>query len=125
MTAAGSAPGFCAILLARYKSKGKGAHLLWWATGVHLGWNWALGYLTDLPVSGLELLDAPFYDGVPQGAAWVGGGAFGPEGSAVATVGLAAAAWVCWKTPWLRPGPHVAATEPIAALRFPATGTTA
>ena len=27
---------------------------LWWATGVHLGWNWTLGYLADVPVSGLE-----------------------------------------------------------------------
>ncbi|MGB0716187.1 MAG: hypothetical protein ACPGXK_09930, partial [Phycisphaerae bacterium] len=25
---------FCAVLLFRYKSKGKGAHLLWWALGV-------------------------------------------------------------------------------------------
>jgi len=77
---------------------------LWWATGVHLGWNWAHGYLADVPVSGLEVLDAPLYDGVTAGPSWLGGGAFGPEGSIVATVVLLSATAVCWWGPWLRPG---------------------
>ena len=37
---------------------------LWWATGAHLGWNWAHGFLSDLPVSGLELVDAPLLEPV-------------------------------------------------------------
>lgn len=77
---------------------------LWWATGVHLGWNWSHGYLADVPVSGLEVLDAPFYDGVALGPAWLGGGSFGPEGSLVATIVLLTAAAGCWWGPWLRLG---------------------
>ena len=94
---------------------------LWWATGVHLGWNWGHGYLADVPVSGLELLDAPFYDGVTQGPSWLGGGGFGPEGSALATVVLLAAAAACWWGPWLRPGEAALRTSPLAVtdLRRP------
>jgi uncharacterized protein len=73
---------------------------LWWATGVHLGWNWSHGYLADVPVSGLELLDAPLYEGVTRGPSWLGGGGFGPEGSVVSTVALLVAAAACWWGRW-------------------------
>ena len=70
---------------------------LWWATGAHLGWNWALAFLADLPVSGLEIVDTPAIEPVVSGPAWLSGGGFGPEGSALATVAvLAAAAWI-WR----------------------------
>lgn len=70
---------------------------LWWASGAHLGWNWAHGFVADLPVSGLDLVDAPGVAGRPVGPAWLSGGSFGPEGSVVTTgVALAAAAWVWW-----------------------------
>lgn len=78
---------------------------LWLATGLHLGWNWMHGYGVDLPVSGLELLDAPLYDGVATGPDWLGGGAFGPEGSAVTMLVLLAAAAMSWWGPWLKPSP--------------------
>ena len=87
---------------------------LWWTTGVHLGWNWGHGYLVDLPVSGLEMLDAPFYDGVAQGPSWLGGAGFGPEGSALATVVVLAAAAACWWGPWLRPGEAALRRSPLA-----------
>ena len=89
---------------------------LWWATGVHLGWNWGLGYLADLPVSGLELLDAPFYDGVAEGPQWLSGGGFGPEGSVLATVVVLAAAAACWWGPWLRPGKAALVASPLAVI---------
>lgn len=87
---------------------------LWWASGAHLGWNWAHGYLADVPVSGLELLDAPLYDGLVRGPAWLGGGAFGPEGSLVATVVVVAAAIVCWRASWLRPSGVALAARPLS-----------
>ncbi len=86
---------------------------LWWATGAHLGWNWALGFVADVPVSGLELMDAPFYEGVPRGPEWLGGGVFGPEGSAVATVCVLAATVWCWFTPRLRPSVGAVAADPL------------
>ncbi|HET9948129.1 MAG TPA: CPBP family intramembrane glutamic endopeptidase, partial [Longimicrobiales bacterium] len=90
---------------------------LWWASGAHVGWNWALGWLADVPVSGLELMDAPLYEGQPRGPAWLGGGAFGPEGSVVATVVVAAAAALCWRTPRLRPSRAALEARPLALAR--------
>jgi membrane protease YdiL (CAAX protease family) len=89
---------------------------LWWATGVHLGWNWSHGYLADVPVSGLELLDAPFYEGVVQGPGWLGGGAFGPEGSLVASLLVVAASVWCWRTKWLRPSEAAVLARPLALI---------
>lgn len=86
---------------------------LWWATGAHLGWNWALGFLADTPVSGLELVNAPLYDPVAQGAPWISGGAFGAEGSLVATVMLAVAAYLVWQNPALKPGNRAIDVRPL------------
>ena len=89
---------------------------LWWATGAHLGWNWAHGFLADVPVSGLDVSDTPFYDGVVGGPEWVGGGSFGPEGSVLTTVVVVTATIVLWRGPWLRPGAAARAARPMIAL---------
>jgi membrane protease YdiL (CAAX protease family) len=86
---------------------------LWWASGAHLGWNWAHGFLFDLPVSGLELIDTPMLEPSMGGAHWLGGGSFGPEGSVVATVVLVVATLVLWKTPWLKPGQRAREVRPL------------
>ena len=89
---------------------------LWWATGAHLGWNWGSAYVADLPVSGLELFDAPFYEAFMSGPEWLGGGAFGPEGSVLATLTMGAASWWCWKTDRLRASETVVAAKPLVAV---------
>lgn len=71
---------------------------LWWATGVHAGWNLATGFLADLPVSGLELVDAPLVEVSAPGAALVTGGDFGLEGGLAATLALALAIAVVART---------------------------
>ncbi len=71
---------------------------LWWATGAHLGWNWAHAFLADVPVSGFDLVNAPLIEPSTSGPAWLSGGAFGPEGSVLATGVLAAAALWAWRT---------------------------
>jgi len=88
---------------------------LWWATGAHLGWNWAHGYLVDVPVSGLEVIDAPLYEGQAAGPSWLGGGSFGPEGSVVTTFVVLGAAAALWFGPWLQPEPAALKTEPLMA----------
>ncbi len=93
---------------------------LWWATGAHLGWNWSHGFATDVPVSGLDLMDAPFYAAVQGGPGWLGGGAFGPEGSAVATVVVLGASALCWRTRYLAPSEAALRQEPISLARRPA-----
>jgi len=89
---------------------------LWWATGVHLGWNWAHGYLADVPLSGLELLDAPLYEGVMGGPDWLGGGGFGPEGSLIATAVVVGASVWSWRTKWLRPSEAAIGARPLALI---------
>ena len=64
---------------------------LWFATAVHTGWNWTMGTLLALPVSGLSMVDTPLYDGHVGVPAWLTGGSFGPEGGLVATVAFALA----------------------------------
>jgi membrane protease YdiL (CAAX protease family) len=87
---------------------------LWWATGAHLGWNWGLGYLADVPVSGLNVVDAPLVEAAALGPEWLGGGSFGPEGSVAATVVLLLAAAACWRGRWPRPEPAALARRPLA-----------
>lgn len=74
---------------------------LWFATAVHLGWNWTMATLLDLPVSGLEV-DTPLYTGMETGPDWWTGGSFGPEAGLAATLVIAAGtAWLV-RTPRLR-----------------------
>ncbi|HUP88475.1 MAG TPA: type II CAAX endopeptidase family protein [Longimicrobiales bacterium] len=78
---------------------------LWFATGVHLGWNWSMGALFDLPISGLELFNAPLYEPRDRGPAWLSGGAFGPEAGLAGLLALgfiaAGIVWVTRKREWL------------------------
>lgn len=76
---------------------------LWWATGAHLGWNWGQAFLADLPVSGYDVVDTPFWDGALSGAPWFAGGGFGVEGSVLTALVMAAAAWMCWRSDRLEP----------------------
>jgi hypothetical protein len=90
---------------------------LWLATGAHLAWNWCTGYLADVPLSGLEILDAPLYEGVVRGPDWLGGGSFGPEGSLVSTVLLAGVVVWCWRSESLRPSEAALAARPLAVMK--------
>jgi uncharacterized protein len=72
---------------------------LWFATAVHLGWNWQLAGPLDLPVSGLELFDTPLYEPRVNDVTLSGGG-FGPEGGVsglLALVLVTAAVWLYTK----------------------------
>jgi uncharacterized protein len=60
---------------------------LWFATAVHLGWNWQMAGPLDLPVSGLELFDTPLYEPHMRNAV-LSGGSFGPEGGISGLVAL-------------------------------------
>jgi membrane protease YdiL (CAAX protease family) len=64
---------------------------LWFATAVHLGWNWGMASLLDLPVSGLSAFETPLYEPAVSGPAWVTGAAFGPEGGLIGTLAFGAA----------------------------------
>lgn len=58
---------------------------LWLPFGIHFGWNFMLGVVFGLPVSGITEF-AVLVQGRAQGPVWLTGGGYGIEGSAVATV---------------------------------------
>ncbi len=57
---------------------------LWLPIGLHTGWNFTMGTVLGLPVSGI--LGPGVLRGTTSGPAWFTGGAFGPEGGLLATV---------------------------------------
>ncbi|HEX6308831.1 MAG TPA: CPBP family intramembrane glutamic endopeptidase [Longimicrobiales bacterium] len=86
---------------------------LWFATAVHMGWNWTMATLFDLPVSGLEMFDTPLYEPIVGGPGWWSGAQFGPEGGLVGTIGFAAALLVIVRSRAVRPDPAIAAARPL------------
>jgi len=57
---------------------------LWLPLGIHFGWNFALGFLFGLPVSGMTGF-AVLVRGSARGAPWLTGGPYGVENSALAS----------------------------------------
>jgi uncharacterized protein len=85
---------------------------LWFATGVHLGWNWAMATLFDLPVSGFDL-ETPLYSGVVTGpAVWTGGG-FGPEAGLAATIAIVGGTLWLGRTRRIGPSAGMLARRPL------------
>jgi hypothetical protein len=75
---------------------------LWLPLGLHWSWNWTMGSLLGLPVSGInKLAPAPLLRATDAGPAWLTGGAYGPEGGAACTVALLASIAFLWRTRWL------------------------
>lgn len=91
---------------------------LWCATGVHLGWNWAMAAPFALPVSGLTgLVDEHAYRPVDVGPAWLTGGGFGPEGGLAGTVAFLAATAAALVLPTFRERPGMWRLGPIVDRR--------
>jgi membrane protease YdiL (CAAX protease family) len=76
---------------------------LWLPLGLHWSWNWAMGSVLGLPVSGItSLTRAPLLRAADAGPAWLTGGAYGIEGGAACTVALLAATAFVWRTKLLQ-----------------------
>jgi uncharacterized protein len=90
---------------------------LWFATGVHLGWNWTMASLLDFPVSGFEW-NTPLYSAAVDGPQWWTGGAFGPEAGIPATAVLLALTGWMLRTRRLAPSPPVTAAGPLVDDRL-------
>ncbi|MES2521062.1 MAG: CPBP family intramembrane glutamic endopeptidase [Gemmatimonadota bacterium] len=56
----------------------------------HLAWNWIMAAVLHVPVSGIDMA-TPGYRAVLDGPSWLTGGAWGPEGGAVAGVAMGGA----------------------------------
>src|SRR5271165_6273881 len=77
---------------------------LWLPWGIHFGWNFSLGVLFGLPVSGLRLFNVMVRT-TASGLNWVTGGGYGLEGSATAVVVILMGVAIVWKLPLARLGP--------------------
>ncbi len=90
---------------------------LWFATAVHLGWNWTMASLLDFPVSGF-VLDVPLYTARETGPDWMTGGPFGPEAGLAATVTITlGTAWM-WRTRRLGESPRMRELRPLVDDRL-------
>ena len=75
---------------------------LWLPLGIHWAWNWALGSLFGLPVSGLtDIAPNPLLRGVDLGPTWLTGGDYGVEGGIAGTVALILSTIFVWRTRWI------------------------
>lgn len=86
---------------------------LWFATAVHMGWNWTMATLFDLPVSGLQMFDTPVYQPAVGGPGWWSGAMFGPEGGLVGTLGFGVALILTLRWRAVRPDPAMVAARPL------------
>jgi uncharacterized protein len=72
---------------------------LWFPLGVHWAWNWALGALFGLPVSGItKVAPNPILVGSDLGPAWLTGARYGIEGGVACTIALLISTIFIWKT---------------------------
>jgi hypothetical protein len=81
---------------------------LWFATGLHASWNFAMVWIFGLPVSGLTaFMDFAWFRGQPGAPVWLSGGDYGPEGGLAATTALALSALLIWKSGMFRASPEM------------------
>jgi membrane protease YdiL (CAAX protease family) len=72
---------------------------LWFPLGLHWSWNWMMGSVLGLPVSGISRVSPhPLLNAVDAGPAWLTGGSYGIEGGAACTLILVISIIWIWKT---------------------------
>jgi hypothetical protein len=81
---------------------------LWLPIGAHFAWNFVMGFVYSLPVSGIVLRRQMLIADI-GGPEWLTGGNYGPEGSIWTTVVLAAATLWLARTKRLEVSPGMAA----------------
>jgi uncharacterized protein len=83
---------------------------LWLPFGLHLAWNFSQTTLFGFPTSGITFADQKLLSTTTAGPDWITGGAFGPEGSILATLALIGCTWYILKSK------YIAAPEGIITL---------
>ncbi len=72
---------------------------LWFPLGLHLSWNWTMGALLGIPVSGItRITPETLLHSTDAGPAWLTGGSYGLEGGAACTLALVLAILFIWRT---------------------------
>jgi len=88
---------------------------LYWAVGLHAGWDWSQSYLYGVPDSG-QVASGHLFATHPSGGLIWSGGPTGPEGSVYVLPTMAVIAlgvWIAWSRSGRRNGPAaLLATHP-------------
>lgn len=71
---------------------------LWLPFGLHLSWNYSQTVVYSFPTSGIDFANFQVGETVQTGPEWITGGAFGPEGGALATLMLILSTWYILKS---------------------------
>ncbi len=72
---------------------------LWFPLGLHWSWNWTMGALLGVPVSGItQITPQPLLRTFDHGPVWLTGGAYGVEGGAACTLALLLSSLFIWRT---------------------------
>ena len=75
---------------------------LWFPLGIHWAWNWTMGAMLGLPVSGIDRLTPhPLARAEAVGPAWLTGGSYGIEGGAACTLALLVSILFIWRAKFL------------------------
>ena len=88
------------LALAYYRT-----NALWLPIGLHISWNFCQGFVYGYPVSGTSSNNEQISKAIQSGAEWITGGAFGPEGGALATVMLVLSSLLIYYSPWFSSSP--------------------
>jgi hypothetical protein len=81
---------------------------LWFPLGVHWAWNWTMGALFGIPVSGItKITPAPLLRMTDTGPVWLTGGSYGLEGGAICTLILIISTIFIWRTSLLSATPEL------------------
>ena len=80
---------------------------LWLPIGLHFSWNFFQGFIYSFPVSGTTSDKLQIGKAIVSGPEWFTGGAFGPEGGALATVMLIGGTLLIYKWNWIIPSEGV------------------
>ena len=94
---------------------------LWFPLGVHWGWNWALGWVFGLPISGARFVSHPLFEAVDIGPLWLTGGSYGIEGGLAGTLAMLVFTIYTWRTSLVSATPELLkmTSEENPALRAP------
>ena len=84
------------LSIAYFKTKA-----LWLPIGLHISWNFFQGFVYSYPVSGTSSEHEQIGKAIVNGPEWITGGAFGPEGGALATLMLVLGTLLIYKWKWV------------------------
>jgi membrane protease YdiL (CAAX protease family) len=88
---------------------------LWFALGLHFSWNWIMGAILGIPVSGItKVAPEPLLHVRYTAPSWLSGADYGLEGGIACTVAVAISILLVWFLPFPRPTDEMLDASPAA-----------